>query len=162
MREEKKTYPVLKVDLDAIRTNARVVCELCAGKGIEVAGVIKFSDGDLAEYIGQDAMVNILNADNAAGRLQDGLSVERYVKGLMIIACWGYPNYIPDGMSEDQARYATSAAMHAYTGVSVKSPLTQGFGYSFLGETDPVNRMRAKPNWIMASENWQQLPLLEY
>ena len=48
MREEKKTYPVLKVDLDAIRTNARVVCELCAGKGIEVAGVIKFSDGDLA------------------------------------------------------------------------------------------------------------------
>ena len=104
-----------------------------------------FSDGDLAEYIGQDAMVNILNADNAAGRLQDGLSVERYVKGLMIIACWGYPNYIPDGMSEDQARYATSAAMHAYTGVSVKSPLTQGFGYSFLGETDPVNRMRAKP-----------------
>ena len=48
MREEEKTYPVLKVDLDAVRTNARVVCELCAGKGIEVAGVIKFSDGDLA------------------------------------------------------------------------------------------------------------------
>ena len=44
MREE-RNYPVLKVDLDAVRTNARVVCELCAGKGIEVAGVIKFSDG---------------------------------------------------------------------------------------------------------------------
>lgn len=47
MREE-RNYPVLKVDLDAVRTNARVVCELCAGEGIEVAGVIKFSDGDLA------------------------------------------------------------------------------------------------------------------
>jgi hypothetical protein len=39
-----------------------------------------FSDGDLAEYIGQDAMVNILNADNAAGRLQDGPHLRRHVQ----------------------------------------------------------------------------------
>lgn len=41
-------YPVLDVDLEAIRENAHIMCELCAGHGISVAGVIKFSDGDLS------------------------------------------------------------------------------------------------------------------
>ena len=40
-------YPVLDINLDAMRTNAQVLCDLCAKNGIAVAGMIKFSDGDL-------------------------------------------------------------------------------------------------------------------
>lgn len=40
-------YPVLEVHLDAMKTNAQILCGLCAANGISVAGVIKFSDGDL-------------------------------------------------------------------------------------------------------------------
>lgn len=40
-------YPVLEVNLDAMTQNAKVFCGLCAQNGILVAGVIKFSDGDL-------------------------------------------------------------------------------------------------------------------
>ena len=40
-------YPVLDVDLQAVRENAAVMTSLCADHGIDVAGVIKFSDGDL-------------------------------------------------------------------------------------------------------------------
>ena len=38
---------MLDVNLDAMRTNAQVLCGICAQNGISVAGVIKFSDGDL-------------------------------------------------------------------------------------------------------------------
>ena len=37
----------MDVNLDALRNNARIMCELCAKNGISVAGMIKFSDGDL-------------------------------------------------------------------------------------------------------------------
>ena len=40
-------FPVLDINLTAISTNARVFCDLCARNNISVAGVIKFSDGDL-------------------------------------------------------------------------------------------------------------------
>ena len=40
-------YPRLEVDLNVVRENAGNVCRLCKGRGIDVAGVIKFSDGDL-------------------------------------------------------------------------------------------------------------------
>ena len=40
-------FPVIVVNLDAIRTNSQVLCDLCAKNGISVAGIIKFSDGDL-------------------------------------------------------------------------------------------------------------------
>ena len=40
-------YPALEVNLDAVRTNAQVFCELCGQNGIAVAGIIKVSDGDL-------------------------------------------------------------------------------------------------------------------
>lgn len=40
-------YPILDVDLAAVEENARTMCKLCAGRGLDVAGVIKFSDGDL-------------------------------------------------------------------------------------------------------------------
>ena len=39
-------FPALLVNTDAIRTNANVLCSVCASYGISVAGVIKFSDGD--------------------------------------------------------------------------------------------------------------------
>lgn len=39
-------FPALFVNTDAIRTNAKVLCGVCASYGISVAGVIKFSDGD--------------------------------------------------------------------------------------------------------------------
>ncbi len=42
-----RNYPIMDVNLDAIRTNAQVLCGLCADNGISVAGVIKFSDADL-------------------------------------------------------------------------------------------------------------------
>ena len=37
----------MDVNLDAIRTNSQVLCGLCNKNGISVAGIIKFSDGDL-------------------------------------------------------------------------------------------------------------------
>ena len=40
-------YPALTVNLDAMRQNAQVLCDLCGKNNISVAGVIKFSDGDL-------------------------------------------------------------------------------------------------------------------
>lgn len=40
-------FPVLDVNLSALRTNARVFCDLCSKNGISVAGIIKFSDGNL-------------------------------------------------------------------------------------------------------------------
>ena len=40
-------YPIMDVNLDAIQKNAQVLCGICAKNGISVAGMIKFSDGDL-------------------------------------------------------------------------------------------------------------------
>lgn len=40
-------FPALEVNLDAMRINAQVLCDLCRKNGISVAGIIKFSDGDL-------------------------------------------------------------------------------------------------------------------
>ena len=39
-------YPMLEVNLDAIRNNAQVLCGLCGKYGISVAGIVKFSDGN--------------------------------------------------------------------------------------------------------------------
>ena len=44
---EARKLPALEVNLDAMRTNAQVLTGICAKNGIAVAGVIKFSDGDL-------------------------------------------------------------------------------------------------------------------
>ena len=40
-------YPILNTDLDAIKENAAVMRRFCGGRGIDIAGVIKFSDGDI-------------------------------------------------------------------------------------------------------------------
>ena len=37
----------MNIDLDAIKENAAVICGLCKNSGIDVAGVVKFSDGDI-------------------------------------------------------------------------------------------------------------------
>ena len=42
-----KRYPVLEVKASYVRDNAHVMTTYCANQGISVAGVIKFSDGDL-------------------------------------------------------------------------------------------------------------------
>lgn len=38
-------YPYLEINIAAIRNNSETVCRVCRGHGIDVAGVIKFSDG---------------------------------------------------------------------------------------------------------------------
>ena len=40
-------YPVLKVNIDAITQNSRVMNSFCGERGLNVAGVIKFSDGNI-------------------------------------------------------------------------------------------------------------------
>ena len=40
-------FPLVDVNLDAIRSNAQALCGLCNRNGISVAGIIKFSDGDV-------------------------------------------------------------------------------------------------------------------
>ena len=40
-------YPLLKVNIEAIRENSRVMNSFCSSRNLDVAGVIKFSDGDL-------------------------------------------------------------------------------------------------------------------
>ena len=40
-------FPVLKVNTGAIRENSRVMNEFCNSRGLDVAGVIKFSDGNI-------------------------------------------------------------------------------------------------------------------
>ena len=41
------TYPTIEIHLNKIRENARIACSYCGEKGIDVAGVVKFSDGNL-------------------------------------------------------------------------------------------------------------------
>ena len=67
-----RSYPALDVNLDAIRTNAGVLCDLCAANGIAVAGVIKFSDGDL----------QVAKAYRDGGCAQLGVSRARHLKAL--------------------------------------------------------------------------------
>lgn len=43
----KNKYPVLKVNTGAIRSNAQAMNRFCGSRNLAVAGVIKFSDGDL-------------------------------------------------------------------------------------------------------------------
>lgn len=42
-----KRYPVLEVNTSFIQSNAHIMNEYCAKQGISVAGVVKFSDGNL-------------------------------------------------------------------------------------------------------------------
>lgn len=55
-----------------MRTNAQVLCDLCAANGIAVAGVIKFSDGDL----------QVAKAYRDGGCAQLGVSRARHLQAL--------------------------------------------------------------------------------
>jgi len=65
-------FPALNVNLDAIQKNAEVLCELCGQNGIAVAGVIKFSDGDL----------QIARAYHEGGCAQIGVSRAKHLRPL--------------------------------------------------------------------------------
>ena len=45
--EIKEQYPLLKINLESIRKNAHTMMNYCANRGIDIAGVIKFSDGNI-------------------------------------------------------------------------------------------------------------------
>lgn len=65
-------YPALDVNLTAVSTNARVLCDICAQNSISVAGIIKFSDGDL----------QIAKAYRDGGCAQLGVSRAKHLKAL--------------------------------------------------------------------------------
>lgn len=71
-------FPALEVNLDAIATNAKVLCDICRNNGISVAGVIKFSDCDL----------QIAKAYSEGGCAQIGVSRAKHLKKLKE----AYPN----------------------------------------------------------------------
>lgn len=57
-------YPVLEVNLSYIKNNARIMNEYCAKQGVSVAGVIKFSDGniDIAKAYNQGGCAQIASS----------------------------------------------------------------------------------------------------
>ena len=65
-------YPVLDVNLSAIRTNAQVLCDMCAKNNISVAGIVKFSDCDL----------QVARAYRDGGCKQLGVSRAKHLKKL--------------------------------------------------------------------------------
>lgn len=67
-----RQYPILEVNLDAIVTNAQVLCDLCAKNQISVAGIIKVSDGDL----------QVAKAYRDGGCSQLGVSRARHLQAL--------------------------------------------------------------------------------
>lgn len=96
---ENRHLPALEVNLDAITTNAKVLCDICNRNGISVAGVIKFSDCDL----------QVAKAYSDGGCVQIGVSRAKHLK----ILKEAYPNMetlltrAPTrGDLEDTARYA--------------------------------------------------------
>ena len=98
-------YPLLEVNLDAMRTNAQVLCDICANNGISVAGIIKFSDGDL----------QVARAYKEGGCAQLGVSRAKHLKALKE----AFPNTETlltrsptRGDLEDTARYA-DLSLHA-------------------------------------------------
>lgn len=65
-------FPALEVNLDAIRTNAKVLCDICNRNNISVAGVIKFSDCDL----------QVAKAYSDGGCVQIGVSRAKHLQKL--------------------------------------------------------------------------------
>jgi len=96
---DNRHFPALEVNLDAMRTNAKVLCDICNKNGISVAGIIKFSDCDL----------EVAKAYSEGGCAQIGVSRAKHLKKLKE----AYPDIetlltrAPTrGDLEDTARYA--------------------------------------------------------
>ena len=96
---ETRKLPALEVNLDAIRTNAEVLTGICAKNGIDVAGVIKFSDCD----------PEVARAYAAGGCAQLAVSRAKHLKTLKE-ACPEKETLLTRGPArcdiEDTARYA--------------------------------------------------------
>ena len=67
-----RQYPLVDVNLDAICNNAHVLCDICAQNGISVAGIVKFSDGD----------VHVARAYMDGGCAQIGVSRAKHLKAI--------------------------------------------------------------------------------
>ena len=99
---ENRHFPALEINLDAMRTNAKILCDICNANGISVAGIIKFSDCDL----------QVAKAYSKGGCAQIGVSRAKHLKKLKE----AYPNMktlltrAPTrGDLEDTARFADLA-----------------------------------------------------
>ena len=65
-------YPALTINLDAVAANAKVFCDICSKYSISVAGVIKFSDGD----------VEVAKAYAQGGCAQIGVSRAKHLQAI--------------------------------------------------------------------------------
>ena len=96
---EIRKLPALEVNLDAIRTNAEVLTGLCAQYGIDVAGVVKFSDCD----------PEVAKAYAAGGCAQLAVSRAKHLK-ILKEACPEKETLLTRGPArsdiEDTAKYA--------------------------------------------------------
>lgn len=73
-----RSLPALEVNLDAMRTNAKILCDICRQNDISVAGIVKFSDCDL----------QVAKAYSEGGCMQIGVSRAKHLKKLKQV----YPN----------------------------------------------------------------------
>ena len=109
-----------------------------------------------------DKGVVVWAMDNFGIPFRSGMDGEKYYEGLKYILFWGYPNFIPDGLTAEQAHYATSAAIHWYSAWATGQNYTDNtkYGYSFWGECFPtanystggIARMRPKSG-VEGAEN---------
>ena len=102
---EIRKLPALEVNLDAIRTNAEVLTGLCAQYGIDVAGVVKFSDCD----------PEVAKAYAAGGCAQLAVSRAKHLK-ILKEACPEKETLLTRGPArsdiEDTAKYADCLCVH--------------------------------------------------
>ena len=121
-----------------------------------------FSTDAYTDKLGLSASTEFLNSDYVQVNLN--VSPEVFLKGLLYIVSYGFPNYVPEGLTAEQARYATSAAVHTFVAKSVKNAVNDAgrgkFGYSVYAHLDPGNTstdkwLRAKPGVEGAPETFE-------
>ena len=120
-----------------------------------------FSQDAYSDRLGLAAANEFLSSDYVQANLN--VSPEVFLKGLLYLASYGYPNYVPENLTAGQARYATSAAVHTYVAKSVKNAVNEAgrgkFGYSVYAHLEPGNTstdkwLRAKPGVEGAPETF--------
>ena len=120
-----------------------------------------FSTDAYTDRLGLAASEEFLNSSYVQANLN--VAPEVFLKGLLYLVSYGFPNYVPDGLTAEQARYATSAAVHTYVAKSVKNAVNEAgrgkFGYSVYAHLEPGNTstdrwLRAKPGVAGAPETF--------
>ena len=120
-----------------------------------------FSTEAYADKLGLAASTEFLNSSYVQANLN--VAPEVFLKGLLYLVSYGFPNYVPEGLTAEQARYATSAAVHTYVAKSVKNAVNEAgrgkFGYSVYAHLEPGNTstdkwLRAKPGVSGAPETF--------